>query len=147
MLKTKGGRGTWLSPWPDSSWRPTRPSLGWGRPSDPLRPPLLQDRLCRPCRGWTEPGCRRKPPPSLIQVNCTSPPITTSTSCLLGPPPPVRTNTTNPLGARNAACSLINAVLFSVTWENLLADDNTHTEPFRRSTMKFNYLTASSVVN
>lgn len=82
----------WPSPWPDSSWRPTRPSLGSEQLRGPVHPPALQDPACRLCRGWNDPESCPSLPPSHIPLNYTSMPITPSTSCLLGLPPQVRMN-------------------------------------------------------
>lgn len=92
MWRIEEGKVTWPSPWPDSSWRPTRPSLGSGPLRDPVHPPALRDPACLVCRGWTDPKSCPNPPPAHIPLNHTSIPITPSTSCLLGPPPQVRVN-------------------------------------------------------
>ncbi len=89
MWKIEEGKGTWLSPWPDSSWTLTQPSLGSGQLRGPVHPPALQNPACPLCRARTDPESFLSPPPSRILHNHTSIPIT---SCLRGPPPQVRNN-------------------------------------------------------
>lgn len=104
MWKIKEGKVTWLSPWPDSSWRPILPSLGLEQLRGLVHPPALRDLACQLCRDWTDPGGHPKLPPSLIQISCTCLPINPSTSCLLDLPPQVRTNTNNPLWTKHGWC-------------------------------------------
>lgn len=92
MWRIEEGEVTWLSPWPDSSWRLTLPSLGSEQLRDLVHPPALHVPACPLCRAWTDPESHPSPPQSLIPLNHTSIPITPSTSCLLGPLPQVRIN-------------------------------------------------------